>query len=117
MATIGLYGVISYTIAQRTNEIGIRMALGAQRGGVVRLILGEAAILVGIGLVVGFVLAVVGTYALEWSFYGVTPRDPLTLALTLALTTVILAAVGFAASFLAARRVSGVDAMVAVKYE
>jgi uncharacterized membrane protein (Fun14 family) len=117
IATIGLYGVISYTIAQRTNEIGIRMALGAQRAGVVRLILHEAASLVGIGLMVGFGLAVAGTYSLEWSFYGVTPRNPLTLALTLALTTVILAAVGFAASFLSARRATKGDPMVALRYD
>jgi ABC-type antimicrobial peptide transport system permease subunit len=117
IATIGLYGVISFTIAQRTNEIGTRMALGAQRSDVVRLILGEAAILVGIGLVVGFGLALAGTYSLSWSFYGVTPRDPLTLAITLALTMVILAAVGFAASFLSARRVSRLDPVVALRYE
>ena len=117
IATIGLYGVISFTIAQRTNEIGTRMALGAQRSDVVRLILGEAAILVGIGLVVGFGLALAGTYSLSWSFYGVTPRDPLTLAVTLALTMVILAAVGFAASFLSARRVSRLDPVVALRYE
>ena len=112
-----LYSVIFFTIAQRPNEIGVRTALGAQRGGVMRLILGEAAILVGIGLVVGFGLAVAGTYALSWSFYGVTPRDPLTLAVTLALTMVILAAVGFAASFLSTRRATRVDPMVALRYK
>ena len=117
IAAIGLYGVISYTIAQRTNEIGTGMALGAQRAGVVRLILGEAAILVGIGFVVGLGLALAGTYALSWSFYGVTPRDPLTLAVTLALTMVILAAVGFVASFLSARRAVKVDPIVALRYE
>jgi predicted permease len=117
IAAIGLYGVISYTIAQRTNEIGTRMALGAQRSGVMRLILGETVIVVGIGLVVGVGLALAGTYALEWSFYGVTPRDPLTLAVTLALTMVILAAVGFATSFLSARRVTRLDPMVALRYE
>jgi predicted permease len=113
LAAIGLYGVISYTIAQRTNEVGIRMALGAQRSGIVRLILGEAAMLIGIGLMVGLALALAGGYALSWGFFGVTPRDPLTLALTLA----ILAGVGFAASVLAARRAMNVDPMVALKYE
>jgi predicted lysophospholipase L1 biosynthesis ABC-type transport system permease subunit len=84
IAAIGLYGVISYTVAQRTKEIGIRMALGAQRGGVVRLILGEAAILVGIGLVAGLGLALAGSYALSWDLVGaLSPRDPLTFALTL----------------------------------
>ena len=117
LASLGVYGLLASLVAERTKEIGIRMALGAQRRGVVRLILDEGAILVGIGLVVGAGLAVAGTYALEWNFYGVTPRDPLTLALTLALTMVILAAVGFAASFLSARRVSGVDTMAALRYE
>lgn len=114
IAAIGLYAVISYTIAHRTNEIGTRMALGAQRGGVMRLILGEGAILVGIGLVVGLGLALAGSYALSWDLVGtMTPRDPLTLALTV----VILAAVGFAASFLSARRATRVDPMVALRYE
>lgn len=113
IAAIGLYGVISYTIAQRTNEIGIRMALGAQRSGVVCLIMSEAAILVGMGLVVGLGLTFAGGVALEYNFYGVTQRDPVTLALTL----VILAAVGFAASFLSARRATRVDPMVALRYE
>jgi ABC-type antimicrobial peptide transport system permease subunit len=112
-AAIGLYGVISYSITQRTNEIGIRMALGAQRSGVVRLIMSEAAILVGMGLVVGLGLTFAGGVALEYNFYGVTQRDPLSLALTL----VILAAVGFAASFLSARRVSRLDPVVALRYE
>ena len=112
-AAIGLYGVISYSITQRTNEIGIRMALGAQRSGVVRLIMSEAAILVGMGLVVGLGLTFAGGVALEYNFYGVTQRDPLSLALTL----VILAAVGFAASFLSARRATRLDPMVALRYE
>jgi putative ABC transport system permease protein len=113
IAAIGLYGVISYTIAQRTNEIGVRMALGAQRSGVVRLIMSEAAILVGMGLAVGLGLTFAGGVALEYDFYGVTQRDPLSLALTL----VILAAVGFAASFLSARRATKIDPMVALRYE
>lgn len=80
-----------------------------------RLILGEAEILVAIAVVVGFALALAGTYAWSWSFYGVTPRDPLTLAVPVALTMVILAAVGFVASFLSARRVMKVDPMVALR--
>jgi putative ABC transport system permease protein len=113
VAAIGLYGVISYTVAQRTNEIGIRMALGAQRAGVVRQILGEAAILVGIGLVVGLGLALAGGTAAGSIFFGLKPWDPLTLALTL----VILGATSFFASFLPARRAMRVDPMVALRYE
>jgi putative ABC transport system permease protein len=113
LAAVGLYGVISYGVAQRTNEIGIRMALGSQRAAVVRLILGEAAILIGIGLFVGLGLTLAGSKAAGSLLFGLQPRDPLTLALTL----LILAAVGFAASFLPARRASRLDPLVALRYE
>jgi putative ABC transport system permease protein len=113
LAAIGLYGVISYTVAQRTNEIGIRMALGSQRGGVVRLILGEVAILVAIGLAVGIGLTLAGSKAASSMLFGLKPRDPLTLGLAL----LILAAIGFAASFIPARRASRLDPMTALRYE
>jgi putative ABC transport system permease protein len=113
LAAVGLYGVISYSVAQRTNEIGIRMALGSQRAAVVRLILGEVAILIGIGLFVGLGLTLAGSKAASSLLFGLKPRDPLTLALTL----LILAAIGFAASFLPARRASGLDPLVALRYE
>ena len=113
LAAIGLYGVISYTVAQRTNEIGIRMALGAQRGSVVRLILGEVAILIGIGVVVGMGLTLAGSKAASSLLFGLKARDPITLALAV----VILGAIGFAASFLPARRASRLDPMVALRYE
>jgi predicted permease len=113
LAAIGLYGVISYTVAQRTNEIGIRMALGAQRRSVVRLILGEVAILIAIGVVVGAGLTLAGSKAASSLLFGLKARDPLTLALAV----VILAAIGFAASFLPARRASRLDPMVALRYE
>ncbi|HEX5424190.1 MAG TPA: ABC transporter permease [Candidatus Acidoferrales bacterium] len=113
LAGIGLYGVISYTVAQRTNEIGIRMALGSQRGGVVRLILGEVAILIGIGLVVGLGITLAGGKAASSMLFGLKPRDPLTLALAV----LILAAIGFAASFIPAHRASRLDPMNALRYE
>ncbi|HEV2206276.1 MAG TPA: ABC transporter permease [Candidatus Acidoferrales bacterium] len=113
LAAIGLYGVISYTVAQRTNEIGIRMALGSQRGGVVRLILGEVAILIGVGIAAGLALTLAGGKAASSMLFGLKPRDPLTLALAI----VILAAIGFAASFLPARRASRLDPMSALRYE
>ena len=113
LAAIGLYGVISYTVAQRTNEIGIRMALGSQRNGVVRLILGEVAILIGVGLVVGLALTLAGGEAASSMLFGLKARDPLTLALA----AVILAAIGFAASFLPAHRASRLDPMTALRYE
>lgn len=113
LAGVGLYGVISYTVAQRTNEIGIRMALGAQRSGVVRLVLGEVAILIGIGVVVGTGLTLAGGKAATSLLYGLQARDPITLAAA----AVILAIVGFAASFVPTRRATRVDPMVALRYE
>jgi predicted permease len=113
LAAVGLYGVISYTVAQRTNEIGIRMALGSQRAGVIRLILSEVAILVAIGLAAGVGLTLAGSKFASSMLFGLKPRDPLTLALTV----LILAAIGFAASFLPARRASRLDPMTALRYE
>jgi predicted permease len=113
LAAIGLYGVISYTVAQRTNEIGIRMALGAQRSGIVGLILGEVAVLVGIGIAIGAGLALGGGRAASSLLYGLKANDPLTLALAV----VLLAAIGLAAVFVPARRASRLDPTVALRYE
>ncbi len=113
LAAIGLYGVISYTVAQRTNEIGIRMALGAQRSGIIRLILGEVALLVGIGIAAGAGLTLAGGRATGSLLFGLKADDPLTLALTV----VLLAAIGLIASFVPARRASRLDPMVALRYE
>jgi putative ABC transport system permease protein len=113
LAAIGLYGVISYTVTQRTNEIGVRMALGAQRSGVVRLILGEAAVLIAIGVAVGAGLTLAGSKAASSLLFGLKAHDPLTLALAV----LVLAAIGFAASFIPARRASRLDPMAALRYE
>ncbi len=113
LAAIGIYGVISYTVTQRTNEIGIRMALGAQQSSVLRLILGEVGILIGIGVIVGAGLTLAGSKAASSLLFGLKARDPITLALAV----VILAAIGFASSFLPARRASRLDPMAALRYE
>ncbi|MHB8754529.1 MAG: ABC transporter permease [Candidatus Acidiferrales bacterium] len=113
LAAIGLYGVISYTVAQRTNEIGIRMALGAQRGSVVRLILGEVGVLIVIGIAVGAGLTLAGSRAASSLLFGLKPSDPLTLVMAM----IVLAAIGFAASFLPARRASRLDPLAALRYE
>ena len=113
LAAIGLYGVISYTVAQRTNEIGIRMALGAQRSNMLRLILGEVGILIGIGIVVGTGLTLAGSKTASSLLFGLKPRDPFTLTLAM----LILAAIGLAASFVPARRASRLDPMTALRYE
>jgi predicted permease len=113
LAAIGLYGVISYTVAQRTNEIGIRMALGSQQSGVLRLILGEVAVLIAIGVVVGVGLTLAGSKAASSMLFGLKPHDPLTLVIAVA----ILAAIGLAASFVPARRASRLDPMAALRNE
>jgi putative ABC transport system permease protein len=113
LAAIGLYGVISYTVALRTNEIGIRMALGSQQSGVVRLVLGEAAILIGIGIMVGAGLTLAGGKAATSLLYGLAARDPLTLAAAAVLLTII----GFAASLVPVQRAARVDPMVALRHE
>jgi predicted permease len=113
LAVIGLYGVISYMVARRTNEIGIRMALGANGAGIVRLILREALLLLGIGLVVGAGLALAAARTASSMLFGLKPYDPATLAF--AITT--LALVAIAASYIPARRAAGVDPMVALREE
>ncbi len=113
LAAIGLYGVISYTVAQRTNEMGIRMALGADPASLIRMILGEVAVLIGIGVVVGAGLTLAGGKAASSMLYSLDARDPLTLALA----AILLAAVGIIASFIPARRATKVDPMVALHYE
>lgn len=87
LATIGLYGVISYTVARRTNEIGIRLALGAGRGVVARLILGEPAWLLGIGLAVGTLLAVAVARTARGMLFGLHPYDPLTIGTAVVILT------------------------------
>jgi putative ABC transport system permease protein len=113
LAAIGLYGVISYTVAKRTNEIGVRMALGAHRSGVIRLILGEVSVLIGVGIGVGVGLALAGGTAAGSLLYGLKAHDPLTLALAI----ILLAAIGLAASFVPALRASRLDPMAALRYE
>ena len=113
LAAIGLYGVISYTVAQRTNEIGIRMALGAQRSGVIGLILREVSLLIGIGVTVGAGLTLAGSKAASSLLYGLKAHDPLTLITA----AILLAGIGFAASFIPARRASRLDPLAALRYE
>ena len=113
LAAIGLYGVISYTVAQRTNEIGVRMALGAQRSRVIGMILREVSVTIGIGIMIGAVLTLSGGKAAGSLLYGLKAHDPLTLVLAV----IILAGIGLAASFVPAHRASRLDPMVALRYE
>jgi predicted permease len=113
LATIGLYGVISYMVVRRTNEIGIRMALGARPATILGMVLSEAFKLLSIGLAVGAVLALAVTRAATSLLFGLKPSDPATLIAA----ALALAAVAVAASLLPAQRASRLDPMVALREE
>ncbi len=113
LAAIGLYGVISYMVVQRTKEIGIRMAIGANGVDVVKMILREAGVLTAAGLVIGTGLALGAAQAAKSFLYGLKPRDPLTLVMAV----VLLSAVATLASFLPAHRASKLDPLTALRYE
>jgi putative ABC transport system permease protein len=113
LAAIGIYGVISYTVAQRTRELGVRLALGAQRGHILGLVLGQGARLAVIGLALGSVAAAGLSGALRSLLFATSPLDPLTF-LGVAL---VLGAVSLVACYIPARRAMRVDPLVALRYE
>ena len=113
LACIGIYGLMSYAVTRRTNEIGIRMALGARQSNVLWLVMKDVVILVGIGLAVGVPAALAGGRLVSNMLFGLAPADPLSL---LAAVTLLLA-VALLAGYLPARRASRVDPTVALRYE
>jgi predicted permease len=113
MAALGLYGVISYSVAQRTQEIGVRMALGAESRSLIALIVGQGLRLAAVGVVVGLILAMALSRMLQSQFFGVSAFDPVTFA---SIAAVLLGAASLA-SYLPARRAARVDPLRALRYD
>ena len=113
LAALGLYGVMAYAVAQRTREVGVRMALGAERPRVLRQFVSEGMRLAAIGIVIGLVIAAALTRVIAQFLYGITTTD----ALTFVLCAAVLGSVAALASFIPARRAANVDPMVALRYD
>jgi ABC-type antimicrobial peptide transport system permease subunit len=113
LAVVGVYGVVPFSVARRTQEVGVRMALGAQRSEVLRLIVGEGARLAAFGVAIGIAASFVITRLMSSLLFGISASDPLTflgLAMLLSLAALV-------ASYIPARRAMRVDPMVALRYE
>ena len=113
LVCIGLYGIVGYSVARRVNEIGLRMALGAKPANVLWLVMRESLWLVGAGLLIGVPIALVSAHAISALLFGLTPVDPLSLALSI----LILLFFSAIAGYIPARKASRVNPLVTLRYE
>jgi putative ABC transport system permease protein len=111
LASIGIYGLLAYLVGQRSQEIGVRIALGAQRGTILKLILSQGGALAGVGIVVGLIMAAITAPMISSLFYGIHAIDPI---IFLAVPLILLL-VSFAASYFPARRASKISPMTALR--
>jgi len=113
LAAVGLYGVMAFAVTQRTREIGIRIALGARRSAIMKLVIGQSLVLVAAGVALGLGASAAVTQYLEGMLFGVTPSDPMTFAVVSGLFVLV----ALAAAFVPARRASLVEPVIALKTE